>query len=52
MRVPTVPVTCSELRTNGMHENREAEIDPTGIEPFWVYCDMSDEGQVGITEIS
>jgi len=46
-----VPLTCSDLLEKGMTESREVEIDPSGIEPFWVRCNMVDDNGVGIAEI-
>ncbi|KAI0237282.1 hypothetical protein LSAT2_012246 [Lamellibrachia satsuma] len=46
-----LPLTCSDLIEKGMTESREVEIDPTGIEPFWVRCNMVDDDGIGIAEI-
>ena len=50
------PTSCSEIkRHNGGTSSGTYMIDPDGkggVTPFNVYCDMSDEGGVGVTVIS
>ena len=47
--------TCSELRRAGHTRNQRYKIDPDGsggLASFFVYCDMTDRGGVGVTVIS
>ena len=44
--------TCTELRSHGLSDNVEAEINPTQVGlPIMVTCNMKDQNGIGITEI-
>jgi hypothetical protein len=48
--------TCNEMkRLRGLNYNTWVQIDPdgknTGVDPFFVWCDMKTEGGVGVIVI-
>ncbi|XP_068677027.1 uncharacterized protein [Montipora foliosa] len=55
LNIPVDGTSCSEIRKYGSSLSGNYVIDPDGpggLEPFTVYCDMTDKNGVGVTVIS